>query len=32
MLVVIRDAEGQLRFARVKLPDTVPRLLPVLSS
>lgn len=31
MVVVIRDEEGQLLFARVKLPDTVPRLLPVRS-
>ena len=32
IVVVIGGSEGQLRFARVKLPDTVPRLLPVRSS
>ena len=29
LAVVIRDNEGQERFARVKIPDTLPRLVPL---
>ena len=29
LAVVIRDDKGQERFARVKVPNTLPRLLPI---
>ncbi len=29
LAIVIRDAKGEERFARLKVPDTLPRLLPV---